>query len=123
MQTPNITRVTELFSLFADLEGEELRRWHGLCEASARQIAARTRPDLGPDSMEELCLAAAGVAYSDYLALRGNRGGAVKVGDISLGAPDLSGGDAAALRAHFLARAAHLLTPECPALLAVGDHP
>jgi hypothetical protein len=124
MMTLDINRVAELFSLFADLEGESLRQWHGFCGASARALAARVKPEVGEESMEALCIAAAGLAYSDYLALRqGTRQrDGIKVGDISLSSS--SRGEAAdqkELRGHFLGGVAHLLAPDYAALIAVGD--
>jgi hypothetical protein len=124
MLTLDIGRVAELFALFADLEGENLGQWHSLCGAAARALAARVRPGVGEEHREALCVAAAGIAYSDYLAMRqgSRRQNGIKVGDISLNAQSgMENADQKELRAHFLAGVAHLLEPECPALLAVGD--
>lgn len=116
-------KVAELFSLFSDLEEEGLAPWAPLWERACRAVEARLRPDADLQSgMQALCAAAAGCAYADYLLVRADSAGQgpVQVGDIALGSAG-SGRDAAEIRAHFLAGAAHLLLPSCPTLRAVEE--
>lgn len=119
-------RVLSLFSLFTDLTGDSLARWEGLCQSAARRLEARLRPSAEAEAeMEGLCAAAAAMAYGDYLLLGSAGAGTadeIRVGDISLknSVSHDTKRDAEEIRAYFLNGVAHLLLPECPALLAVG---
>lgn len=127
-------KVLSLFSLFSDLTGGGLARWQPFCDGAARRIEARLLPGADCPSleteseMEALCTAAAALAYCDYLLLGGVSGGGavdeLRVGDIALksgtGAAE-SRRDAEEIRDHFLAGVAHLLRPECPALLSTPE--
>lgn len=120
----DMDQVRTLFSLFSDLTGDSAARWEGFCRAAAAYLEGRLRPgtDLA-DNMAALCIAAAGVAYSDYLAVQtaGGQSDELRVGEISLkGWAKTGGGDPGEIRRHFLDRCAHLLEPECPALFATG---
>lgn len=113
-------QVRDLFSLFADMEGDALEEWDGLCAAASAVIEGRMKADIDvAANMELLCCAAAGIAYSDYLTVTGGDAGSVRVGDISMEQGRRSG-EIAEIRNHFLGRAAHLLVSDYPALVAAG---
>lgn len=122
-----LKRVISLFSLFCDLEGAALEPWEGICGAAAAYVEARLRPEVDPAAhMDTLCAAAAGVACADYLTVQaaGGRSEEIRVGDITLKDRQTAGNaDAGGIRAYFLGRAAHLLAPECPALIPAGGKP
>jgi hypothetical protein len=84
----DIERVRRLFQLFADLDGLEGARWGSLCRRAAAGIAARLRPETDPTlHQDRLAMAAAIVAYGDYLLLESggaSAGEELKVGDVSI---------------------------------------
>lgn len=116
-----------MFSLFSDLTGDALEPWKSFCEAAACRLEGRLREGVDTEAeMEPLCIAAAALAYGDYLMLEGADGlsDEVQVGDIRLksgAAATVNRRDAEEICDYFLAGVAHLLEPDCPALLAVGD--
>lgn len=121
----DLDKVMELFSLFSDLEGCELERWRGFCRVEADSLGERVREDVDASAcMEQLCTAAAGLAYSDYLTLQtaSGPGDEVRVGDISLRSSAASRQESGAgeIREHFLRGVARLLRPEYAALIAAG---
>lgn len=120
----DMARVYALFSLFSDLEGMAAEPWRGFCDTAAGLVHTRLRP--GVDEAEHgelLCTVSAALAYADYLAVQamGGRASELRVGDITVKESGRErGGDADGIRGHFLGMAAHLLVPECPALLTAG---
>lgn len=118
-------KIAEYFALVTGLDGDALTRWQCLCDNAAKALAARVRVDVDVAAeMEPLCAAAAAMAYADYLALQNSTGGTdeLKVGDITLRGASASGGAAEDVMGRFLARAAHLLEPDCPALILAGGN-
>lgn len=116
-------KIVKYFALYTGLDSNGLTRWQCLCEGAAKSLAARVRVDVDiAAEMDTLCAAAAAMAYADYLALQNSVGSTeeLKVGDITLRGSSASGGAAEDVMHYFLARAAHLLEPDCPALLSVG---
>jgi len=111
-------RTLELFSLFSDLTGDALGRWRGLCEQACARLQKRLRPEIQAPAdaeLEQLHMAAAALAYSDYsMMVPGGTGsgGEIKVGDVTIkdtsAAREHSGTEIAA---HFLEQAAGLLQP------------
>jgi hypothetical protein len=84
----DMEQVRRCFTLFADLDGREGARWDSLCRRAAEHIAARLRPETDPAlHRERLAMAAAIVAYGDYLLLENggiSAGEELKVGDVSI---------------------------------------
>lgn len=84
----DIERIKQLFLLLTNLPDSELPRWEEACKRGARHIEGRLREDADTSAHgEELCAAAAGCAYYEYvlLELRGAViGGEIRVGGISV---------------------------------------
>lgn len=115
-------KILRAFSLCSDLEGEALSRYEFLCPLAGARLERRLRPGAGSpgeEDMDRLCNAAGAMAYADYLMLGSAPGGAVRVGDISLGSSSPAGADARELRDWCLAQVADLLLPEGPLPLEV----
>lgn len=124
-----LEKVVQRFILFSDLSEGAAERWKSFCQSAAAGIEARLRPEAdtsNPDNLELLHIAAAALAYCDYLMVSSAVGSSdeVRVGDISLksGATAASSDkkDAREMRDYFLGQAFHLLLPQCPALFATG---
>lgn len=116
-------KVMQYFATYSGLDSEMLTHWQCLCTSAASYIARRLRADVDSEAeMDTLCAAAAAVALADYLALQNGSGSAdeLRVGDITLSSSSQASGNMGAegILDHFLARAAHLLEPEYPALFA-----
>lgn len=119
----DIDRVKSLFLLFSDLDDIVAQKWEVLCENAARGIERRLLPKVNVSaSSDELCAAAAGCAYAEYLFLQDSTLSDVnemRVGDISLktGSAQSMRQDATELRDHFMAEIAHLLRVESPVFI------
>ena len=97
-----------------------------LCDAAGQYLAGRLRAGVSlGGNMDRLCLAAAALAYGDWLELGGGALGPqeVRVGEITLREGG-SGSSArgAGMREHFLAGVADLITPRV-VLAHTGDEP
>ncbi len=113
------SRIFELFSFFADVEGEAAARLRPFCDAAAARLETRLRPgleDIGT-AAERLCVAAAACAWGDWMTVGGGAGSVtdeVRVGDITLRSGTGRGNAGAGgeeLRERFLADVADLLLP------------
>ena len=108
-------RIFTHFLGMTGLDKETAKAFRPLCDAAGRYLAGRLREGvpLG-GNMDRLCLAAAALAYGDWLELGGSalRAQEVRVGEITL--RESSAGAAprgVGLREHFLAGVADLLAP------------
>ena len=108
-------RIFAHFRTMSGLETDAASPYRPLCSAAGQYVLARLRPDVQLDrNMDHLCLAAAALAYGDWLELGGSRSSdqELRVGDITM--RERSGGSASrggGLREHFLAGVAELLEP------------
>jgi len=108
-------RIFTHFLRMSGLAEETARPLRPLCDAAGQYLAGRLREGVSlGGNMDRLCLAAAALAYGDWLELGGGAIGAqeVRVGEITLreggaGAAPRGGG----MREHFLAGVADLLAP------------
>lgn len=114
------------FKTMSGLGEEEAGGLRPFCDAAAGQVGGRLRPgvDLGRN-MDRLCIAAATLAYCDWLEFGGALSTAeeIRVGDITLrersGASARRGGE---LRRRCLEGIADLLEP-VPALFTLREGP
>ena len=84
--------VRERFKLFAGMDTGEAEQWEPLCRAAMEETLARLRPGTDPELPENsvrLASAAAASAYYRYCLLRtGEELHSLKLGEITLTAPD-----------------------------------
>jgi len=111
-------RVFRHFRTMCGLDSAGTGPYRALCDAAAQYILNRLRDDVQLDrNMDRLCFAAAALAYGDWLEVGGSLASAqdIRVGDITLRESGGGGRGAAAggsaLREHFLAGVADLLSP------------
>jgi len=108
-------RIFTHFLRMSGLSEDGARPFRPLCDAAGQYLAGRLREGVSlSGNMDRLCIAAAALAYGDWLELGGGAPGAqeVRVGEITLreggaGAAPRGGG----MREHFLAGVADLLAP------------
>ena len=111
----DIDRVFTHFTTMSGLDEGGAAPYRALCDGAARYIFSSLREDVHlAGQMDRLCLAAAALAYGDWIELGGSLSAAeeMRVGEITLresrgNAPPRGG----ALREHFLAGIADLLAP------------
>ena len=121
-------QVREQFALFAGLTPEESGRWEVLCRAALGDTLARLRPGTDLEDAENarrLAGAAAASAYYRYCLLRtGEELHSLKLGEITLTAPEESGRleRSIRLREEYNQAAAGLLQPERFCFGRVGAH-
>ena len=108
-------RVFTHFLTMTGLDAAEAGAFRPLSDAAAQYLLTRLREGVAPGkNLDRLCLAAAALAYGDWLELGGSLCSAqeLRVGDIAL--RESSGNRAprgASMREHFLAGVADLLAP------------
>ena len=108
-------RIFAHFRTMSGLDEDAASPYRPLCQAAGQYVLTRLRSGVQLDrNMDRLCLAAAALAYGDWLELGGSRSsdqefrvGEVVVRERSGGSTPRGGG----LREHFLAGVAELLEP------------
>lgn len=123
----NITRIKELFGLFADISDAEVSVWEFLCINAEEQVSARIKAGVDIDKhAERLCCVAAAFAYSDYLLVEhkvgGGKSGEFKVGDISFKDNDVTNSnkvDSDSIREYFEDQVSDLLCHKSFAFVVV----
>ena len=119
-----------IFTHFVRLSGLDeagAGAFRALCDAAGQYLAGRLLDGVSvAGNMDRLCLAAAALAYGDWLEFGGGAAGSqeVRVGEITLreggaGAAPRGGG----MREHFLAGVADLLAPRTVVMSTEAPEP
>lgn len=120
----DMDRILSLFCRFSGLPQEQAEDWYVFCENARCKLESRIRAGvlpLGHQELERLCVAAAGLAYASWAAVRGaaiGGGDEIRVGDVSVKRAQAQTG-ALDLRDYCLEQVCDLLEPAVQALRQV----
>lgn len=117
-------RVFTHFLQISGLEEGAAEDLRAVCDIAGQYLYGRLRAGVNlAANMDRLCLAAAALAFGDYLEFGGARhsGQEVRIGDVTMRESGGASPAAGRMREHFLAGVADLIAPKNAIIFAGGD--